>query len=223
MSTYQPYTYLVGWSMINKWYYGVRTAKTANPKDLWVSYFTSSKFVKEIRNQFGEPDVVEVRKTFSCKNQALIWEQRVLTRLNAAENKNWLNKHNGGKNFSTAGKTWEEILGEEKSKKMRLIRKNQPRNFNGLLGEKNPMYGKKHSEKTKAEFSKKRANVSYENYMGPKKALEKRKKHSERMTGENHPLFGKKRPTVNCPHCYKQGWEYNMKRYHFDNCKALLP
>lgn len=221
MTTYQPYTYLVGWTAINKWYYGVRTAKTANPKDLWVSYFTSSKFVKKIRNQFGEPDVVKIRKTFSCSNEALIWELKVLTRLNAAENENWLNKHNGGKNFSTAGKTWEEILGEEKSKNMRIIRKHQPRNFSGLPGEKNPMYGKKHSEKTKAGFSKKRANVSYEDYMGAEKALQKRKKHSDRMTGENHPLFGKKRPTVSCPHCNKQGWEYNMKRYHFENCKAL--
>ncbi len=221
MTIYQPYTYLIGWSQFNKWYYGVRTAKFANPGDLWASYFTSSKFVKQFRKQFGEPDIVEVRKIFSSGKEALIWEQKVLTRLDVAESEIWLNKHNGGKNFSTFGKTWEEMLGEEKAAHMRIIRKNQPRNFKGLPGEKNPMYGKTHTDETKAEFSKKRANVSYEDYMGLEKSLQKRKNHSERMTGENHPLYGKKRPTAACPHCNKFGWEFNMKRYHFENCKVL--
>lgn len=31
-------------------------------------------------------------------------------------------------------------------------------------------------------------------------------------------LKGRKKPTVKCPHCNKEGGS-NMKRYHFDNCK----
>lgn len=45
------YTYLIGWSEYDIWYYGVRYAKGCNPADLWVKYFTSSKFVREFREQ----------------------------------------------------------------------------------------------------------------------------------------------------------------------------
>jgi len=31
------YTYLIGWSKLKKYYYGVRFAKKSNPKDLWVN------------------------------------------------------------------------------------------------------------------------------------------------------------------------------------------
>lgn len=74
-------------------------------------------------------------------------------------------------------------------------------------------------------------------------------KHSpetlDKMSGKNHIFYGKKRPehskllkernvippnatgkswkqeTVICPHCNKSGGGANMKRYHFDNCKAI--
>jgi len=67
-----PYTYLIGWSTLNKWYYGVRYSKRCNPNDLWVKYFTSSKLVKQFRNKFGEPDVVEVRKIFNNSEDAIV-------------------------------------------------------------------------------------------------------------------------------------------------------
>ena len=36
-----PYTYLIGWSNLNKFYYGVRYGKGCHPSDLWVKYFGS--------------------------------------------------------------------------------------------------------------------------------------------------------------------------------------
>ena len=60
-----PYTYLIGWSKLNKYYYGVRYAKNCHPSDLWTKYFTSSKYVKQFREENGEPDIIEIRKTFS--------------------------------------------------------------------------------------------------------------------------------------------------------------
>ena len=59
-----PYTYVIGWSTLGKWYYGCRYAKKCDPAELWVSYHTSSKYVKEMRKNFGEPDIVEVRRIF---------------------------------------------------------------------------------------------------------------------------------------------------------------
>jgi hypothetical protein len=63
MNIYIPYTYVIGWSSLQKYYYGVRYAKNCNPLDLWVSYFTSSKRVAHYREKFGEPDIIQIRKT----------------------------------------------------------------------------------------------------------------------------------------------------------------
>jgi len=92
MTTYTPYTYLIGWSKLNKWYYGVRFAKGCHPNDLWTSYYTSSKYVKMFREENGEPDVILIRRTFSDRIQALDWEHKVLRRMNVSTKDTWLNK-----------------------------------------------------------------------------------------------------------------------------------
>ncbi|MFA6198816.1 MAG: hypothetical protein WC679_00165 [Bacteroidales bacterium] len=66
-TTFKPYTYLIGWSTMNKFYYGVQYNKKANPDDLWKSYFTSSKIVQQFRKEFGEPDIIQFRKVFETK------------------------------------------------------------------------------------------------------------------------------------------------------------
>lgn len=98
-----PYTYLIGWSKLNLWYYGVEYAnsktKTANPSNLWKTYFTSSKLVQSHRKKHGEPDVIQVRKTFGNAKSAVLWEQKVLSRLNAATSSKWLNQCHNAPNF----------------------------------------------------------------------------------------------------------------------------
>lgn len=89
-----PYTYLIGWSNKNLWYYGVRYAHSCDPSDLWVKYKTSSRYVKECTNLYGDPDVIEVRRTFTTKVAAKNWEDVVLRRLNAVYDDKWLNKAN---------------------------------------------------------------------------------------------------------------------------------
>jgi len=86
------YTYLIGWSNHDKWYYGLRYAKDCDPTDLWESYFTSSKKVKMMRDIYGEPDVIEVRKVFDSVEKAMLWESNVLKRVNAPLNDRWLNE-----------------------------------------------------------------------------------------------------------------------------------
>lgn len=87
-----PYTYLIGWSNYNKYYYGVRFAKNCNPNDLWKTYFTSSDKVKKSRLEFGEPDIIEVRKTFIDTKSARLWESKVLRKMNAVSDQRWLNQ-----------------------------------------------------------------------------------------------------------------------------------
>jgi hypothetical protein len=86
------YTYLIGWSNLDKWYYGVRFSKNCEPSELWVSYFTSSKHVKRFREVNGDPDVIQIRKKFECGKKAIIWESKVLKKLRVIQNDKWVNK-----------------------------------------------------------------------------------------------------------------------------------
>lgn len=122
-----PYTYLIGWSDHNTYYYGVRYAANANPSDLWVSYFTSSKYVKQFIKENGNPDIVQIRKTFSNTEKARIYEEKVLKRMNVIKDSRFLNK---------------------------TFNKSIPIEFASHLSEKNGMYGKKHSEETLLKMRK---------------------------------------------------------------------
>ena len=102
-----PYTYLIGWTKLNVWYYGRSTRKGCDPTDLWVNYFTSSNEVKSFRKKHGEPDILEVRKVFigpesikKCSEH----EVKVIRRMRAVTKTNWLNKGNAGAEFNTSGK-----------------------------------------------------------------------------------------------------------------------
>jgi len=87
-----PYTYLIGWSEHDLWYYGVRYAKDCDPSDLWTKYFTSSKRVKSIRAELGEPNVVTIRRTCIDADSARLWEHTVLRRIKATQSNKWLNQ-----------------------------------------------------------------------------------------------------------------------------------
>ena len=131
---YIPYTYLIGWTKHNKWYYGSETGqlhKIANPKNLWQTYYTSSKYVKAFRQIYGEPDVIQIRRLFKNREQALKWEATVLKRLNAAKLSKWINRTAGGPKFyrirsgddnPLKGKSYSEIHGEEKAKLLKATR-----------------------------------------------------------------------------------------------------
>jgi hypothetical protein len=91
---YIPFCYLIGWKNLNKYYYGVKYAKNTTPEVLWTSYFTSSKYVQNFRKDHGEPDVIQIRKTFKDSKSAIKWEIRVLRSL--IKSNKWLNKAVGG-------------------------------------------------------------------------------------------------------------------------------
>lgn len=93
---HQPYTYLIGWSQLNKYYYGVRFAKGCSPREFWIKYKTSSKIVKEFVNNYGEPDIISIRKTFSTPEKAIRWEEKVLRKMNVLHDDKWLNSNIAG-------------------------------------------------------------------------------------------------------------------------------
>lgn len=133
---YIPYTYLIGWSTPNIWYYGVQYRETgiiANPKNLWTNYFTSSKQLQQIRKLHGEPDVIQVRKTFKNKISALRWEQRVIRKLRLHKRENWLNN-----SYMTEEKVFAISMNDKVKKKISEVLKSK----NSWVGEKNPGFGK---------------------------------------------------------------------------------
>jgi hypothetical protein len=97
----KPYTYLVGWTDADLWYYGVQYHKDADPKDLWTKYFTSCKRITDIRVEHGEPDVIQVRHTFDDCKKAVEWEAKVLQRMKAASNPRWINRNVKGSIYNT--------------------------------------------------------------------------------------------------------------------------
>lgn len=74
-------------------------------------------------------------------------------------------------------------------------------------GNKNPFYGKTHSEESKALISK--------GGKGQKRTEETRANLSTSKMGDKNPA----RETVTCPHCNKTGMAGGMRKHHFDHCK----
>ena len=104
----KPYTYLIGWTNKNKWYYGSRYCKSADPIELFnpnhkTPYLTSSKIVKDFILENGMPDVIQIRKTFKSPKDSRRWEAQVLKRINAKANPKFLNRHNGSDEFCWSG------------------------------------------------------------------------------------------------------------------------
>lgn len=96
-------------------------------------------------------------------------------------------------------------------------------------GERNPMYGKNHTEETKKRISDNIRERQW--WVGRSHTEETKSKISDaqRCSWEGNESRrehisklrkGVKRPTVECPHCSKVGGVGVMKRWHFDNCKV---
>lgn len=86
-----PFTYYLCWSKLDLHYYGVRYAVGCDPTELWTRYFTSSTYVNRLRKNYGDPDVIQVRRTFTTVAESKSWESRVLRRIQALDKMNWLN------------------------------------------------------------------------------------------------------------------------------------
>ena len=172
-SKHQAYTYLIRFIPTGQYYFGVRTAKGCHPDELWVRYFTSSNVVKALIKMHGKASF-EILETFpSSLDRATAFEEQVLVFFDAANSDEWLNRHNGGKNFNTTGMH---------------------------AGENHPMFGKQHTEEAKQKISDARIGkyTGEDNHMFSRREelspLFGRKATPEmllKMRGENNPNFGK--------------------------------
>ena len=100
-----PYTYRIKFIPTGEYYYGVRFSKNCDPSDLWSTYFTSSKKVKNLIRKYGKDSfTTEIRKVFETSEDAIKWEHRV-----NQHTKHWSNYFNEsdalhqGSRYSSAG------------------------------------------------------------------------------------------------------------------------
>lgn len=194
-----PYTYLLKHHPTNSYYYGVRYAKGCHPDDFWVSYKTSSTYVKQLIREYGEGSFsFEIRKTFNEVNLARTWETKVLRRLKVVMRKDFINKTDNT-----------SISPEHASLGMK-----------GRFGLDHPAYGKARPDVSERNSKQTGAVNPMFGKVGELASCYGR-------TGEKHPMFGTKRPEqtahmqqeVKCPHCGKIGKLGGMQRWHFNNCK----
>lgn len=152
-------------------YYGVRYAKKCDPSELWKTYFTSSKYVSKYRKEYGEPDIIEIRKTFNDNTKARIWESKVLKKIDAKNRNDYLNKTD---NISIVNTVETNLKTAERMKILKTGSKNlKLSELNKLkIGNLNP--SKRFDVKIKLSLAKNGAN----NPMFGK-------------TGRSHPRYGK--------------------------------
>ncbi len=121
LEIHMAYTYLLTHIPTGKRYYGVKYGKNSHPENLWITYFSSSKIVKDLIKSYGKDSfIAEVRKLFDTPEEAFAWEQKLIKKCNLIHNTNWLNEGcfgTGNLTYAMKYKTKEHI---EKVTKSRL-------------------------------------------------------------------------------------------------------
>lgn len=173
----EPFVYLIGWTSFNRFYIGSRYSRDSHPNQLWTKYFTSSKAVKTFRQEFGEPDVIEIRKIFNSGKEAHNYEIKLLQRIGAVKDDRFLNL-NDIKNWRNPGgkPAWNRgvpMPNEQKERQSRAM-KGKPGWSKGIP--------RTEEEKEKIRIKRKDQIITEET----------KRKISLAMSGENNPMFGKK-------------------------------
>jgi hypothetical protein len=244
----KPYTYLIKHRPSGKVYYGFRSANKVDPEqDLWKQYFTSSSKVQQLIEETGVDSFdVEVRRVFETKEQAILWETRVLRRCRVLEDDRWINQNIAGyvvpteesrkkisdyhKDKPKTDEHKQKIRQSQKGSKRPWSKKNLPTDTSG---ENNGMFGKHHSDEAKKKIGEKnRVHMQGEN--NPMKKVvwteERRKAMGDRARGtkwtqeainaRSEKLRGQRRPKLHCEHCKRDiavGWFHR----HGVNCASI--
>ena len=181
-----PYVYLIGWTKLDTWYCGSRSAANCHPSDLWKTYFTSSEYVKKFRDENGEPDHIEILKDFEAPIDALKYEEEKLREFDILNKNNWLNVGIFGVSIYSIGpKSKETKMKMSNSKKGRILSEETKRKMSEA--KKGRKFTKEHRQKmVEAAKNKKMPPMSDEHrnnisnkLKGRKLSLDHRKRISD--------------------------------------------
>ena len=225
-----PYTYLIGWPLLNKWYYGVRYAKKCHPADLWVSYKTSSKIVKNFVSEHGDPSVIEVRKQFLTINEARLWESKVLTRLQVTKNTKWLNAHDSKAFDPTTVPRGDQHWTKQDTDAAIRWRDREDWKIKSSTGiimpkgtdhwtSKNTKAAEKHRDRMSGSSNPNNCPIVKE-----KKSIYLKENNPVFKEGVkekiSNSLLGKQRPRKICEHCNKNIADSIYTKYHGNKCRT---
>lgn len=159
----------------NMWYVGSRTAKGCHPDD---GYICSSRSVKPLITESPEQ---WVRHILVIGEPTYIreLENSYLTSVDAKNNPNSYNMHNGDGKFSTLGRKEPKHLTEQRAAKTRGTKK--PEGFGDKIRQ----------ARTGLEFSEEWKKNIGKASKGRVQSVEARKKNSVSNSGENNGMYGR--------------------------------
>ena len=228
----KPYTYLIKHRPSGKVYYGFRAANRVEPEqDLWQHYFTSSPGVQQLIEETGKDSFdIEIRRVFETKEQAVVWETRVLRRCKVLHDSRWINQNVAGyivpteesrKKISDYHK--DKPKSEEHKEKIRqgnIGKKKPPRNdeYRALMsklksGSNNPRYGADVSQETRRKISEAKKGKQIAHNKGVPMTEEQKAKikatklsnptkiSAEAIARRSEKLRGQQREKLYCEHC----------------------
>lgn len=237
--------YIYKWTHIptSKWYIGSRTKEGCYPDD---GYICSSKIVKPLIKSNPDEWTREILYTGDA-SEILKLEGMILTEMDAKNDPNSYNMHNGNGKFTTLGidmpEKWRQKISiSNRGKKRTEESKENYRRSNNKKA-KDPKYIEKlrkpkpqgHGDKvSKALKGKSKSTIHCANLSKSQKITA-----DKLRTGKTYEeIFGAERskqireavskarkgkpsnnPSVTCPHCGKIGPSGAMNRWHFNNCK----
>lgn len=245
-----PYTYLIGWSKLNIWYYGSKCSKGCHPSYLFnfelsgrQNYKTSSKYVKDFIEMNGLPNIIQIRKIFNSKSSCIKWESKVLKRLDAKNSPKYLNKTNGNSDWYNPNYK-PTTLGRSAAKcsitgtRLGSISTSDPRWLSGEIVAANKGYKHKESSRKLLSVANKNKTQSPERIahrakmntgkIRPISAVESTASKNRGMhyhTKETKEAQSKRmnsRIMLQCPYCLKECDPANYKRWHGQNCKLAI-
>lgn len=245
MTIYTPYVYCIIHKTNGIKYVGSKTSKKANPEDLFVKYFTSSKIVKQIVQEQGkEAFDIEWIMIQETAEAALALESKILKDNDAASSTNYYNCTNGDAKFNPTKAANLRVQngthhllksngGSEKNRATALNRlKNGTHNWTSGESQRqnnlqrladgthhflDPAFREK-MRKLSKELNALRVENGEHNFTS-----DMAKRRTERLLQEGKHVFLTNNPNkiiITCPHCNKSGGRGGMIRWHYDNCKT---
>ena len=213
----KPYFYIIRHIPTQKYYAGCKINSKANSSDFMTEkgYQTTSDIIKRLIQKDGLSAFEIIRiKHFTTPEEALTYEMKFLTKVNAAEHPMFYNRHNGGKNFVNKGgyKLSEHTkLKMRKPKSQETVEKqNQEKRtrskdvYKKMVATRKSRYTSWHTAEQIERI--KQHNATWWNEENRRKHSEKmkevhklnpireetRQKHREKSKGANNGMFGKK-------------------------------
>jgi len=213
----KPYFYIIKHTPTQKYYAGCKINSRANSSDFMTEkgYQTTSNIIRSLIQKDGLSAFEIIRiKHFTTPEEALAYEMRFLTKVNAAESTMFYNRHNGGKNFVNRGGY---KLSEHTKQKMRkpksketVEKQNQEKRtrskevYKKMVATRRSRYSTWHTAEQIERI--KQHNATWWNEENRKKHSEKmkevhklnpiseetRQKHRVRSAGANNGMYGKK-------------------------------